>query len=87
VHEFRYGGEIVDAAGRLPGTSGTNLPGIQRERWFHRLGCRRWLAAERDVQTNFVQRTRWLVPHTQAAPGHLTQEEGRSEAADKGNEP
>jgi sarcosine oxidase delta subunit len=49
VYEFRYGGQIAATA--------TNLPGPQRERWFHRLGCRRWLAAERDVRTNEVLRT------------------------------
>jgi sarcosine oxidase delta subunit len=49
VYEFRYGGQID--------TTATNLPGPQRERWFHRLGCRRWLAAERDVRTNEVLRT------------------------------
>jgi sarcosine oxidase delta subunit len=56
VSEFRYGGQILAAP-----PAGSNLPGPQRERWFHRLGCRRWLAAERDVRTNTVLRTRWLV--------------------------
>ena len=54
VSEFRYGGQI------LPALPGSNLPGPQRERWYHRLGCRRWLAAERDVRTNEVLRTGWL---------------------------
>jgi sarcosine oxidase delta subunit len=52
VLEFRYGGEVAARA--------NNLPGVQRERWFHRLGCRRWLMAERDVRTNEVHRTEWL---------------------------
>src|SRR5438445_813006 len=52
VHEFRHGGEIRSGA--------TNLPGVQRERWFHRFGCRRWLVAERDVRTNAVLLTRFL---------------------------
>ena len=51
VHEFRYGGEV------LPAPAGGNLPGPQRERWYHRLGCRRWLLAERDVRTNEVLHT------------------------------
>jgi sarcosine oxidase delta subunit len=55
VSEFRYGGQILSSE-----TSGSNLPGPQRERWFHRLGCRRWLAAERDVRSNEVLRTCWL---------------------------
>jgi sarcosine oxidase delta subunit len=54
VSEFRYGGEV------LPAPVGGNLPGPQRERWYHRLGCRRWLVAERDVRTNEVLRTAWL---------------------------
>ncbi|HXG10747.1 MAG TPA: sarcosine oxidase subunit delta [Gemmataceae bacterium] len=54
VTEFRYGGQILAA-------SGNNLPGPQRERWYHRLGCRRWLVAERDVRTNTVLGTRWLA--------------------------
>jgi sarcosine oxidase subunit delta len=54
VGEFRYGGQIV------PAWSGGNLPGSQQERWYHRLGCRRWLAAERDVRTNTVIGTRRL---------------------------
>jgi sarcosine oxidase subunit delta len=51
VSEFRYGGEVTPA----------NLPGPQQERWYHRLGCRRWLLAERDVRTNQVLSTRWLT--------------------------
>ena len=54
VSEFRYGGQIA-----LP-SEGSNLPGRQRERWYHRFGCRRWLTAERDVRTNDVFGTRWL---------------------------
>jgi sarcosine oxidase delta subunit len=54
VAEFRYGGEI------LPPPAAGNLPGVQRERWFHRHGCRRWLEARRDVRTNQVLHTGWL---------------------------
>jgi sarcosine oxidase delta subunit len=54
VHEFQYGGEV------LPAPAGGNLPGPQRERWYHRLGCRRWLIVERDVRTNEVLHTAWL---------------------------
>jgi sarcosine oxidase subunit delta len=53
VDEFRYGGQ-------LPSGDGSNLPGPQVERWYHRFGCRRWLIAERDVRTNRVLQTRWL---------------------------
>jgi sarcosine oxidase subunit delta len=49
VSEFRHGGEL--------GAGPRNQPGPQRERWYHRLGCRRWLVAERDVRTNSVLHT------------------------------
>jgi sarcosine oxidase delta subunit len=55
VYEFRYGGQVWPAR-----EVGSNLPGPQRERWYHRFGCRRWLIAERDVRTNLVMRTAWL---------------------------
>lgn len=60
VSEFRYGGQILVPASETSSALGSNLPGPQRERWYHRLGCRRWLAAERDVQTNHVLGTAWL---------------------------
>jgi heterotetrameric sarcosine oxidase delta subunit len=31
-----------------------NAGGVQRERWFHSQGCRRWLTVERDTRTNEV---------------------------------
>jgi sarcosine oxidase delta subunit len=55
VSEFRYGGEILP-----PNQDDANLPGVQHERWYHRFGCRRWLAARRDVLTNVVLQTAWL---------------------------
>ena len=57
VSEFRYGGEILPPAPGAPGGAGGNLPGLHRERWHHRFGCRRWLVAERDVRNNEVTRT------------------------------
>ncbi len=66
--EFRYGGQIVPPAPAPASTSEavgqrsfvSNLPVPQRERWFHRFGCRRWLVAERNTQTNEVLATGWL---------------------------
>ncbi|MBZ0129687.1 MAG: sarcosine oxidase subunit delta [Rhodobacteraceae bacterium] len=29
-----------------------NPPGLNRELWFHELGCRAWLVAERDVTSH-----------------------------------
>lgn len=57
--EFRYGGQILPVPAGTPGAA-SNLPGPQEERWYHRLGCRRWLRVERDVKTNIVIRTGWL---------------------------
>jgi heterotetrameric sarcosine oxidase delta subunit len=56
VYEFRYGGEILDAGvdGQL---AKSNQPGWQRERWYHRFGCRRWLFVERNISTHEVRRT------------------------------
>ncbi len=31
-----------------------NIAGVQDERWFHLLGCRRWLDLRRDTATNRV---------------------------------
>ena len=66
--EFRYGGQILPclptssstSSAEHAATTGSNLPGPQRERWYHRFGCRRWLVAERDVRTNTVFSTGWL---------------------------
>jgi sarcosine oxidase delta subunit len=55
VSEFRYGGQVLP---QLP--FGGNLPEVQKERWYHRHGCRRWLTARRDVRTNEVLETAWL---------------------------
>jgi sarcosine oxidase subunit delta len=56
VSEFRYGGQILAQL-----AVGGNLPGVQQERWYHRFGCRRWLAARRDVRTNTVLEAGWLL--------------------------
>jgi sarcosine oxidase subunit delta len=31
-----------------------NAEGVQRERWFHAMGCRTWTTVERDTRTNEV---------------------------------
>jgi methylglutamate dehydrogenase subunit B len=33
---------------------GENLAGPQQERWFHAMGCKRWLTLMRDTRTNEV---------------------------------
>jgi sarcosine oxidase subunit delta len=61
VYEFRYGGQVIGPAACETAVRPTsNLPGPQHERWYHRLGCRRWLAVQRDVRTNTVLSTGWL---------------------------
>lgn len=32
----------------------TNASGVQKERWFHFAGCRRWLTVERDTRDNTI---------------------------------
>ncbi len=67
VYEFRFGGEVQQRP--TPGSDQhtwgeylymrTNVSGIERAWWFHRVGCRRWFQAERDTRTNRVLRTGW----------------------------
>ena len=33
-----------------------NPAGLQRERWYHGLGCRRWFTVTRDTTTNRIER-------------------------------
>ena len=59
-NEFLWGGELrpLEAPDResdfervfLP----ANVAGAQEERWFHLLGCRRWVTIRRDTTTNEV---------------------------------
>jgi sarcosine oxidase subunit delta len=58
--EFAFGGELRDV--RSPDAETdfervylpTNGAGLQRERWFHAFGCRRWLTLTRDTVTNRI---------------------------------
>ena len=58
--EFTFGGEFRWPASADPDEDfdrvylRTNVPGSQRERWFHALGCRRWVTIDRDVAENRV---------------------------------
>jgi heterotetrameric sarcosine oxidase delta subunit len=74
VHEFRFQGEVT----RRPRSSPTmeelldyvyfrdNVAGVQREWWYHRLGCELWFVAERDTRTNSVLRTEVPAPAADA---------------------
>ena len=65
VDEFGYQGEVT----RRPAGTPTqrelsayvyfraNVAGVQREWWYHRLGCRQWLQAVRNTITNDVLET------------------------------
>ena len=56
--EFTFGGELRDVSS--PDTDSdfarvylrANVAGPQEERWFHQLGCRRWVTLRRDTSTN-----------------------------------
>lgn len=58
--EFTFGGELrpVDAPDleadfvRVYGRD--NVAGPQDERWYHAMGCRRWLTIVRDTSTNRI---------------------------------
>ncbi|MCP9485719.1 MAG: sarcosine oxidase subunit delta [Gaiellaceae bacterium MAG52_C11] len=74
VNEFAYGGELAARPQERPDVRElgsylyfrANVAGVQREWWFHRLGCELWFQAERDTRTNEVLRTDACVSETQA---------------------
>jgi sarcosine oxidase subunit delta len=62
VNEFKFQGEVTRRPKARP-TLGElseyvyfreNVLGVQREWWYHRLGCGLWFVAERDTATNRV---------------------------------
>ena len=78
VNEFRYQGEVTTRPTGTPSfrelTSylyfRKNVAGVQREWWYHRLGCELWFQAERDTRTNGVLKTERIEAGTRAgAPG------------------
>lgn len=58
--EFTFGGEMRALEAADPDEDfrrvylRENAAGEQRERWFHALGCRRWLTLARDTVTNRI---------------------------------
>lgn len=58
--EFAFGGEDRPHAGADPATEfervfyPANVEGVQRERWYHALGCRSWFVVTRDTRTNRI---------------------------------
>ncbi len=68
ANEFRYGGELRERPASLDDDrvwadyvfGRGNLPGEQHEWWFHRLGCRHWFVAVRNLTSNQVLSTEWV---------------------------
>jgi len=60
--EFSYNGEVRPLADpAAPATEEIdrlwlrrNVAGVQRERWFHAAGCRRFVTLSRDTRTNAI---------------------------------
>jgi heterotetrameric sarcosine oxidase delta subunit len=65
VNEFGYAGEITRRPEGSPSFEELtaylylrdNVAGVQREWWYHRLGCQAWFRADRDTRTNEVLAT------------------------------
>lgn len=66
VYEFRFGGEVRERP--IPDAPAEawlqysyvseNIAGVHTEWWYHTMGCRQWLIAERDTLTNRVLETK-----------------------------
>jgi len=62
VDEFGYAGEVTSRPQQPPSLAELcdyvyfrrNVAGVQREWWYHRLGCEQWFQADRDTRTNEV---------------------------------
>lgn len=62
VDEFGYAGEVTSRPQSSPTLAELcdyvyfrrNVAGVQREWWYHRLGCELWFQADRDTRTNEV---------------------------------
>ncbi|MDQ3890983.1 MAG: sarcosine oxidase subunit delta [Actinomycetota bacterium] len=76
VNEFAYQGEVTIRPQGDPSfrelTSylyfRRNVAGVQREWWYHRLGCETWFQAKRDTRTNEVVSVELVEPVREGAP-------------------
>jgi sarcosine oxidase subunit delta len=78
VNEFTCAGEVTERPrGGAPALRELtsylyfrrNVAGVQREWWYHHLGCEVWFIAERDTRTNEVLRSEVAAATSgQAAP-------------------
>jgi heterotetrameric sarcosine oxidase delta subunit len=79
VNEFRYQGEVTKRPPPDPTLRALadyvyfrdNVAGVQREWWYHRIGCGTWFVAERDTRSNDVLRTE-IPPPTGAGAAALS---------------
>src|SRR3979409_1587265 len=70
VDEFAYSGEVTMRPKGRPSLRELteyvyfrdNVAGVQREWWYHRVGCGLWFVAERDTRTNEFLRTEVPAP-------------------------
>jgi sarcosine oxidase subunit delta len=76
VEEFVCAGEVTSRPKQAPTLEELtrylyfrrNVAGVQREWWYHRLGCELWFQAERDTRTNEVLRTEIVEGRPGAGP-------------------
>jgi heterotetrameric sarcosine oxidase delta subunit len=67
VYEFRFGGEVRKRPGPTVAERDwaeysymrENVLGVEKEWWYHKLGCKKWLVAQRDTRDNAVVKTFW----------------------------
>jgi heterotetrameric sarcosine oxidase delta subunit len=77
VNEFAYAGELTTRPQGSPSLRRLaeyiyfrrNVAGVQREWWYHRLGCEVWFQAERDTRTNEVLLTEIVDPARASTAG------------------
>ncbi|HEY3068734.1 MAG TPA: sarcosine oxidase subunit delta [Gaiellaceae bacterium] len=75
VNEFTCAGEVTVRPKGAPSLRELamyiyfrrNVAGVQREWWYHRLGCEIWFQAERDTRTNEVVRVQ--IPSASPSEG------------------
>jgi methylglutamate dehydrogenase subunit B len=77
VEEFSCAGEVTRRPSKSPSLRELtsylyfrrNVAGVQREWWYHSLGCEVWFQAERDTRTNEVLTTEIVPPSGAGTPG------------------
>jgi len=65
IYEFHFGGEVLrrpsvdasDAEWYHYAYGRRNVRGVEKEWWYHRFGCKRWILAIRDTSDNRVIET------------------------------